>query len=321
VTRLSDLSPEAQDVAVTDVPGDQGGAVEVLFQRSRYDDVLASEPVVRYDVLRDDPSPAERTLVATLPATGNDYYAVVAPTRADSTRVAGMYLAEFVIRAATANPLVYYDAAPVPGYSVDNLPPTPPANVSYGAGVLAWDPPSEPDFQSVRVFGSHRKVFDSLAVLIGETAQTFLDVTGSPHSYYLLAAADRAGNESAFVSVVGEPDQISPVTPASFLYTDGILSWNASPDLDLDHYAVYGAMVDTFATAAPIAETPATSMDVNAAPYLYYFITALDGQGNARAAASTPRRDEAPQRPSQIVLPTACCPGTGRRTLVVRYAV
>ena len=84
--------------------------------------------------------PGEWHFIMTIPADTEDGYAAVVPTLADSTIAGGMYYTTFFVRARTAPPGVYFDSYPDSGYSMDNLAPSPPPNLSMtSATEVAWD--------------------------------------------------------------------------------------------------------------------------------------------------------------------------------------
>ena len=69
-----------------------------------------------------------------VPAHYEQVYNMIAPTLADSTITHGMHWSVFFIRAATADPLTYFDSAPDSGCSIDNLAPGRPSNFSGAPG-------------------------------------------------------------------------------------------------------------------------------------------------------------------------------------------
>jgi hypothetical protein len=80
-------------------------------------------------------------------------------------------------------------------------------------------------------------------------------------------------------------DNLAPGVPGSFLYNEGILSWVAPDDADLDHFTVYGSDTQSFASAVLIDYTRAAAFDTGGSPYAFYFITATDRAGNEGPAA------------------------------------
>ncbi|MEN8005734.1 MAG: FlgD immunoglobulin-like domain containing protein [Candidatus Krumholzibacteriota bacterium] len=222
--------------AIVDVPGDQGRQVSLAWERSGYDFVGSAMPITEYAVYRRIDSlasmesgvaewdkaypPGDWHFVTTVPADAEDQYAVVVPTLGDSTITDGMYESVFFVRARTATPGVYFDAAPDSGYSVDNLAPSVPTGfVLAAADQLAWNENDEPDFRYFTVYGSANPTLDGTAVVIDHTTGTMLTISGPNPGYYFLTATDFAGNESpaVVVNMVSEvPDATTPLHSALF---------------------------------------------------------------------------------------------------------
>lgn len=208
---------------VTDVPGDQGRQVTVIWTKSGYDYVGSSHAVTQYAIYRridDVPGPAramERRVegapvlwppgdwhfVTTVPAAGDAEYAALVPTLADSTAATGMHHSTFFVRALTAVPAVYFDSPPDSGYSVDNLAPEPPAGfaVDYGASqnMLSWEESEAEDFDQFLVYRSTDPEFVTGPehLVHTTTALDWTDEVENGWQYaYRIAATDRSGNES-----------------------------------------------------------------------------------------------------------------------------
>ena len=158
-----------------------------------------------------------------IPAHGEAEYNMIMPTLADST-LEGVHLSVFFVRAATAEPLVFFDSCPDSGYSVDNLPPGVPSGmiVAYVAtgNQLSWDPSLDEDFRYFRVYrGSIPQFEPGPANLIVATPDTdWLDTDPDPWGhYYQMSAVDFAGNESPFTlpnQVTGTQDL--PTKPLNY---------------------------------------------------------------------------------------------------------
>ncbi len=198
--------------AISDVGNDQGRQVSLTWRRSGHDVADGYKPIVEYAVYRKiegsvakagvdgtDKSypPGDWHYLMTVPADWEDQYSVVVPTLGDSTITDGKYMSTYFVRARTAIPGVYFDAAPDSGYSVDNLEPAVPTGLKLQEpSVLAWDDPLDNDFSYFTIYGSSSPVFDGSAVVIGQTTGTSLDITGQDPAYYFLTATDFSGNES-----------------------------------------------------------------------------------------------------------------------------
>jgi hypothetical protein len=229
VEPVSGGGPGAPEIlTIDDVGNDQGRQVRVRFLRSAQDEAGAGTPVLHYEVLRRvDPLPAANKLdgwdyVASVPAHGDNIYNVVVPTLADSTIAQGMHWSVFLVRAATATPLTFFDSPPDSGYSVDDLAPAPPSGLVYGGGLLAWDPAAEADFDFFTVYGSASVTLGPGAVVLARTTATDFTAPGG-YSYYLITATDFSGNE-------GLPAVADALTAASGMIARRELALSASPN-------------------------------------------------------------------------------------------
>lgn len=203
---------------VRDVANDQGGQVRVTWTRSGYDISGSAEPIQGYAVYREiDPALGGSgggatgfDYLVTVPARGEDTYAVVVPTLADSTVTGGLYESRFYVRALTASPAVHFDSEVVAGYSVDNLVPGPPggATVAYATGsgnTLDWTAPGDPDVSGYRVYSGASPDFEvGAASLVAQTTATsWIDPDHDSGSvFYRISAVDASGNESPAVAPV-----------------------------------------------------------------------------------------------------------------------
>ena len=222
--------------SVVDVPADQGRQIRLRFRASPFDYTGSGTPITQYEVYRRIAASsatsvvgdlAEAKVVATtgrgvagrpasilvdgwdfvgaLTAHGDSAYVIVVPTISDSN-ASGLHRAVLFVRAATATPTLYYDSDADSGYSVDNLPPVPPApfTAMYTAGVthLHWGPNPESDFWYYRLYrGSSSTFVPGSANLIAATTDTGRVDPGAAGSYYKLSAVDVNGNESGYATL------------------------------------------------------------------------------------------------------------------------
>jgi hypothetical protein len=148
--------------------------------------------------------PGNWQILETYPAYGETLYSAIVSTLEDSTIAEGMSWSVFFIRAGTSNPILYFDSPVDSGYSLDNLPPTPPTGLSsyhkQSATKLTWSPTLSPDLYYYTLYcdtlsgfapdSSHRLGFAIETIFVDSSAQlgkTF---------YYLVSATDFSGNES-----------------------------------------------------------------------------------------------------------------------------
>jgi predicted outer membrane repeat protein len=227
--------------AIDDIGNDQGRQVSVAWYRSDWDTVGSSQAIQTYEVYRridDLPSqfsvehseipevnktgegnpaalypPGDWHYLFSVPAHCEDKYAVVASTLEDSCQYNTTdYHSIFFVRAATSAPGVYFDSAPDSGYSVDNLPPVPPAGLVAARqyipaeGVqLSWDHNTEIDFSFYKVHrGSTAEFVPSPDNMIMAGLHTNLfdgDYSGDDRYCYKVSAMDWNGNESEYATI------------------------------------------------------------------------------------------------------------------------
>ncbi len=175
--------------SVSDVPGDQGGQLSIIWNRS-FLDTDAYREITHYEVWRrlsfgqrsmltapldtmlaplPGPSPDQgrRPVVKfdqagyafewlmDMPARFFDSYAATVPSLHDSTAL-GTGLQYFMVSAVTHDPYLFYDSAVDSGYSVDNLSPCVPLGLqAYPALadlLLEWDANTESDLLRYAVY-------------------------------------------------------------------------------------------------------------------------------------------------------------------------
>ncbi len=222
-------SPKPAIASIADVKNDQGGQVRVRFRRSPFDYAGSATPIQRYDayrriaaggaplaaaaptVTRARTAASAHALldgweyVGTTPAGGDSAYNLVVPTLADSNG-SGIHRSAFLVRAVTGDLTTYYDSPADSGYSVDNLPPLPPAGATaaYAAGAthLHWSRNSEPDLWYYAVYrGSSAGFVPGPSNQIATRADTGYADSGPAGSYFKLAAFDVNGNQSGFTLI------------------------------------------------------------------------------------------------------------------------
>ncbi|MCF7919500.1 MAG: right-handed parallel beta-helix repeat-containing protein [Candidatus Cloacimonetes bacterium] len=133
-------------LAITDIPEDQGGWVNVNFTRSFYDtDTLRTAEGYTIEIETDN----EWTGVNSIYGYGAEEYNVIAHTLYDST-AANNGLINFRIIAAMEEG--NWVSAIEQGYSVDNLAPIVPTELRFENGYLLWSEPIDSDFEYFSVF-------------------------------------------------------------------------------------------------------------------------------------------------------------------------
>jgi len=189
-------------VAIADVPADQGGFLQVDWQRNSLDVAGSIAPISHYAVQRFEGS--VWVDAATQPATQSASYSLVVST-------------DDVASPATPQPWSQYRVAAVESggtarlsgtenaYSIDNLaPPTPIVMLDTSAApwVLSWTAPAIPDFAQACVYRGDAPGFVPGAPLTCIAGTQYLENDTVTH-YYLVQFADTHGNTSAFSAEVG----------------------------------------------------------------------------------------------------------------------
>ena len=226
--------------AIADVGKDQGRAVRISFLRSGHDKSSDPTPILEYAAYRRiDTLPAPGVAdgatmapgevaisgwehVGTVPAFGEVSYSMIVPTLADSTIASGQHYSTFFVRAATSTLTLFYDSPLDSGYSLDNLPPGAPLNLTHAAGNLEWDESPARDFDYFTVHGSNVDAFGS-ATVVDYSVAPAMDVTASPYVYYFVTATDFSGNE-------GEPAKVNTLSGAGGTPSSYVLSVSNHPN-------------------------------------------------------------------------------------------
>ena len=239
---------------VSDVRNDQGRQAQIRFLRASGDASGTGVVVTGYEIYRrNDPLLAAAgtagrdaaavsdissrpvslagvqlagwTYLMTAPAHGESEYNVVVPTLVDAT-AASLEYSGFMVRAATGDPLTFYDSGVDDGFSVDNLsPPAPgPFTAAYtvGATHLHWGVSTASDFATFHLYrGASADFAPGPSTLVTATSDTGYVDTGAAGSYYKLAAVDWNGNESPYALVGPGQTTDVPESPVVAFALDG----------------------------------------------------------------------------------------------------
>lgn len=228
-------NPEPRIASARDVPNDQGGRVEVRWAAS-YLDKATNQQIQNYWVWREapirvaqaalaagaklagrekvEPRAGERLFRLESNAAGTSYWEYVAQQAATGFANYSLVVATTGDSVPGSNPRTkfmveawswssqHWESAPDSGYSVDNLPPGPPAPIAvvYGGSStwLHWSPNGEADLAGYRVYRGTTPDFPTDATtLLGAPADTQFTAPGTSHLYYKLIAVDAHGNPSA----------------------------------------------------------------------------------------------------------------------------
>ena len=214
---------EPEIVSIIDVPGDQGGQLSVIWDRSGIDDNM-TRGIDHYAVWRRLSFEARNMLFVSPdslrpPATGLsadreqrpilkldqasfawewlmdmqarffDSYAATVTSLHDSTAL-GTGWQYFMVSAVTHDPYIFYDSAVDSGYSVDNLSPCTPTGLAArsveGDLQLEWDPNTEEDLFHYAVYRGETGDFtpDPGNLITSPSIHTVIDTEWSPGSEF-----------------------------------------------------------------------------------------------------------------------------------------
>jgi hypothetical protein len=187
-------------INIYDVPGDQGGWVYIDFFKSIYDtDTLRNieiYTVERYDI-------DKWVSINSILAYGLDEYTILAPTLNDSSQ---FYTDESVFRILAGMDEGNWASEPASGYSVDNLAPFAPENLTgYMTSDqlhLNWSEPLDDDFQYFAIFKSDENGQFNEEPIVA-TTNNYIDIDYDQFDYsYRVTAFDLNGNESEESNIV-----------------------------------------------------------------------------------------------------------------------
>jgi len=232
---LSEFTPPPPEdhspsiVSVSDVPGDQGGKMTIIWSGSDFD-VEAYREIGHYSIWRriefDDLSPLPMSdpdkriripessagyaweWILDAPARMHENYAATVPSLHDSTAL-GTGWQYFMVSAVEHNDYYFYDSAVDSGYSVDNLSPCVPVGLqAYPALadlLLEWDANTESDLLRYAVYRGDDEDFvpgaENLIASPMVNAAVDPDWGLSSVFYYKVSAIDIHGNESGWAVI------------------------------------------------------------------------------------------------------------------------
>lgn len=219
-------------ISVKDVAGDQGGYLNLKFSRSAFDVPLSEIGGVNYHIERSVPpniSGYQWITAASVSGTHNAVYTAEVHTPLDSG-TSGNNTYFFRITAVSNSTGAIWRSNILSGYSIDNLAPLPPANltaVQSGNNIdLNWYQNSENDLRHYIVFRNGIQIGTS-------TTLNFSDITAIADSVYVynIAAEDIHGNisglsDTASVNIIYTTVNIK-VIPQGF-YNSGSEKLNMS---------------------------------------------------------------------------------------------
>jgi endonuclease I len=219
---------------IADVPADQGGELQVDWQRNSLDAAGSVSPIDHYIIQRFESSWVD---VAVQPANYSATYSLVIPTPDIASPGNPAPSRPYRVAAVEIGGWVRLSGE-VSAYSIDNLaPPTPVVTLDTSGTpwLVSWDTPAIPDFHEACLYRGDAPGFTPTTPLYCGTGSSYLEYDTNPH-YYVVQYSDTHGNLSGFsnevgqgvssVSVVGtlrtaitriSPNPCSPTTRVSFM--------------------------------------------------------------------------------------------------------
>ncbi len=222
-------------VSIKDVPLDNGKTVQIIWNAFPSEQYSFNQ-VVNYGVWRKDPMlPSTTSLkkvssytelmtvtgqggkaimagsvwtyVGSVPATGLTQYSYIASTLFDSTKSVGQRWTVFYIAGYRNDGTIAYATQPDSGYSVNNIAPASPTNVTAtfetNTITLRWKPNSEADLDSYAIYRGTTQDFTPTSPVARVRIPEYQEAasqTGLTY-FYKISAIDVAGNESGYTSV------------------------------------------------------------------------------------------------------------------------
>ena len=198
--------------SIVDVPADQGGQLQVAWQRNSLDIEGSIAPIAQYAIQRLEGTWVD---VAFQPATHSAAYSLVIPTGDIASPSMPQPNSQYRVAAIESGGTVRLSNV-VAAFSIDNLPPPAPVlsiDLSHTPWVLSWIPPSVPDFGQSCLYRNTESGFTPATPLLCTAATAYLEHDMSPY-FYVLRFSDAHGNWSQFSNEVsGVPTDTSTLAP------------------------------------------------------------------------------------------------------------
>jgi endonuclease I len=241
-------------VSIQDVPADQGGYLDVNWQRNSLDVAGSAWPIDHYTVQRFSGIWLD---VGTLPANTSASYTMTVPTSDISTPGNPQPFSQYRVEAVEPGGTIRLSGT-TGAYSVDNLAPPTPVVALDQSGVpvvISWGAPAIPDFNTACVYRGDASGFVPGAALACTTGTNYLEYDSPPH-YYVVQFSDTHGNLSPFSAEVsttvsgvpdggnGRPTAITQVSPNPFGQRTNIAFSLSEPgSIHIDLFAADGRLV------------------------------------------------------------------------------
>lgn len=209
---------------IQDVPADQGGQLQVDWQRNSLDAAGSVSPVDHYVVQRFESSWVD---VAVQPANYSATYSLVIPTPDIASPANPAPSRQYRVAAVETAGWVRLSGE-VGAYSIDNLAPPAPVVTLDTSGIpwlISWDAPAIPDFNEACIYRGDTPGFTPTTPLQCGPDTSYLEYDTNTH-YYVVQFSDTHGNLSSFSAEVGS--SVSGVPVANRLQT-GITRISPNP--------------------------------------------------------------------------------------------
>jgi endonuclease I len=199
-------------VAIVDVPADQGGQLQVDWQRNSLDVVGSIAPIAQYAIQRLETSWVD---VVLQPATQSTTYSLVIPTDDIASPANPQPESQYRVAAIETGGTVRLSNL-VGAYSVDNVPPPDPVlaiDTGHVPWVISWQIPSIPDFGQSCLYRGNATGFTPTTPLLCTLGSAYLEYDNNLH-FYVLQFSDAHGNHSGFSNeVVGLSTDTASIVP------------------------------------------------------------------------------------------------------------
>lgn len=190
--------------ALDDVPADQGGSLNVTWQRNSLDAAGSLVPIAQYVVQRYDGAWVD---VATQPASQSASYSLAIATADIASPADPQPWSRYRVAAIESGSGIPHLSAVDSAYSVDDLPPPAPVVALDTGGtpwVLSWQMPAIPDFAEACVYRGDAPGFTPGAPLSCGAGTSYDEYDTQLH-YYVVWFEDAHGNLGSFSAEVS-PD-------------------------------------------------------------------------------------------------------------------
>jgi endonuclease I len=189
--------------SIPDVPADQGGQIQVNWQRNSLDIAGSPVPITQYVIQRFASTWVD---VAVQPATTSATYSLAITTSDIASPATPQPWSQYRVAAIETGGLVHLSPV-VSAYSIDNLaPPTPVVSFDQSGvpWVVSWVIPAIPDFNAACVYRGDVTGFTPTTPLQCDAGTSWLEYDTTTH-FYVVQFSDTHGNLSGFSAEVS-PD-------------------------------------------------------------------------------------------------------------------